>query len=990
MDAFSSRSPEELLAQTRWLRALARRLLNDPADAEDVAQEALVAALEHPPALGRPLAPWLARVAANFARRRRRSDRRRREREDESSAPLPLPSPVELVESLSVQQDVVRAVLALEEPYRSTLLLHYFYELAPAEIAARQGIPAATVRQRLKRGRDSLRERLRQRYGGEGALGAALLSLAELPVRAASPPGGGAAAPGHLPRPSPGAFPGNRLVKHALVLLAASAVVAVSWLLRPTHLASSGRGRSGAAPAPTVQEVRATALTDPPPGAGRSVAGAGADEGADEALVSTGELCVRVRREKDGQPAAGEVVLVRHVQSPLPFPDERVERTDDGGVARFLGLAPGEIRLGLLRRGDDYRWLEIEPGRELQAELGIPFGLEVSGRVVDLHGSGIAGAEIWLSECWQSVRGHVLELSDERGGFHVTDVQPDGLNWLGARAASWAPSAVRAFEGHEPGDELEIEIVLDRPGAAVSGVVRDAEGTPVAGATVLLGFQSDAWARGPGGPPHVVATDGSGAFELAGVPPGTLPLQVRAAGYGACSTAVEIRAGAAAAIEIVLRPEATVVGRVLDAAGEPVARARIFSGEKDSFASSSAISAADGGFRLAGLSGGPVQLAAEKDGAGRAAATLELSPGEERVWDPALAPARLISGTLLDPQGSPVRGAELLLFPGAGESWDQRQRVNWLETDAAGRFGADVPDVPHTLLVYGRPSSMPAPILRGLRPGIEPLELRLPSSDSLAAIIARIVGPDGEPAPGAGLTIRLPEQGERELFLQASPGEPVEVGVPPGRCEVRAEARALPALDLGERSVRSGERVDLGTIQLPAPAFVRGSLASVPDRARPSLRLEWFDARGRRLGRSPAGAREYVSPPLGPGEFTLVAQGDFLERREERLVVEEGVDQRLDLQLETAGLWRARFELPAGAARPFGLSAEVFDAEGRLRWSWEGALVPEGPIEVQVSVQPGDYRVEARTDTGLAASGTLELSGLGGDQPPVELEFTGD
>src|SRR6185503_12638824 len=47
-----------------------------------------------------------------------------------------------------------------------TLLLHYFEELSPAEIAARQGIPAATVRSRLKRGLDDLRARLDRAHDG--------------------------------------------------------------------------------------------------------------------------------------------------------------------------------------------------------------------------------------------------------------------------------------------------------------------------------------------------------------------------------------------------------------------------------------------------------------------------------------------------------------------------------------------------------------------------------------------------------------------------------------------------------------------------------------------------------------------------------------------------------------------------------------------------------------------------------------------------------
>ncbi|NUP98054.1 MAG: hypothetical protein HUU28_18000, partial [Planctomycetaceae bacterium] len=61
---------EELLAESDWVRRLARALVSDPDAAEDVAQQALVAALERPPKADRPLRPWLRVVVENFARMR--------------------------------------------------------------------------------------------------------------------------------------------------------------------------------------------------------------------------------------------------------------------------------------------------------------------------------------------------------------------------------------------------------------------------------------------------------------------------------------------------------------------------------------------------------------------------------------------------------------------------------------------------------------------------------------------------------------------------------------------------------------------------------------------------------------------------------------------------------------------------------------------------------------------------------------------------------
>src|SRR5262245_65774245 len=73
--------PERLLEHAGWIRSLARRLSRDAASADDLAQKALVAAIEHPPAPERPLRRWFAAVLRNFAREEHRTETRRVERE---------------------------------------------------------------------------------------------------------------------------------------------------------------------------------------------------------------------------------------------------------------------------------------------------------------------------------------------------------------------------------------------------------------------------------------------------------------------------------------------------------------------------------------------------------------------------------------------------------------------------------------------------------------------------------------------------------------------------------------------------------------------------------------------------------------------------------------------------------------------------------------------------------------------------------------------
>jgi RNA polymerase sigma factor (sigma-70 family) len=173
-------SPEELLANAAWLQRLAARLL-DPSNAEDVVQDTWTQALQAPPRTGSAVRPWLATVLRNLVRNRVRGARRWQTRARRISAAddAPLPTPEDLLAQHQAQRLVAELVAALEEPYRSTVLLCYGQGVAPSEVAERQGIPPGTVRWRLKRGIDDLRARLDARHGGDRkAWTAALAPLA--------------------------------------------------------------------------------------------------------------------------------------------------------------------------------------------------------------------------------------------------------------------------------------------------------------------------------------------------------------------------------------------------------------------------------------------------------------------------------------------------------------------------------------------------------------------------------------------------------------------------------------------------------------------------------------------------------------------------------------------------------------------------------------------------------------------------------------------
>ena len=165
-----SNSPSESMdlgAHARFLRLLAHRLIREEGAAEDLAQDAFVAALEQPPTNVAGIRRWLGAVARNRARLGWRAAERRRRREAVVARPEALPSTDEIAERAELYSLLADAVTALPEPYRNVVHLRFHEGLSIEEIATRSGIPKGTIRSRLHRALELLRQRLDREFGGD-------------------------------------------------------------------------------------------------------------------------------------------------------------------------------------------------------------------------------------------------------------------------------------------------------------------------------------------------------------------------------------------------------------------------------------------------------------------------------------------------------------------------------------------------------------------------------------------------------------------------------------------------------------------------------------------------------------------------------------------------------------------------------------------------------------------------------------------------------
>ena len=137
----------------------ARLVTGDAAAAEDIAQEAFLAAIRALPSFDarRPLRPWLHRIVVNraidFARARAlRQEVGADAARDPAAPPAVDPQPV---------GDVMAcALLTLGPEQRAVVVLRYLLEFTPGEIGAILDLPRGTVNSRLRRGLDALGDAL--------------------------------------------------------------------------------------------------------------------------------------------------------------------------------------------------------------------------------------------------------------------------------------------------------------------------------------------------------------------------------------------------------------------------------------------------------------------------------------------------------------------------------------------------------------------------------------------------------------------------------------------------------------------------------------------------------------------------------------------------------------------------------------------------------------------------------------------------------------
>lgn len=534
---------DRLLAHREWVRRVARAMVRDENDADDLEQGMWLDALQHPPRSARSLRGWLFTALRRDRVNARRSEDCRARREEATAHAEATPPAEDLVARADAHTRVAVAVMALAEPYRSTILYRFFEDLPPSEIARRQGVPVETVRTRLKRALAQLRARLDAEYHGHrGAW-----SLALIPS---------------LRRPSPGSTAGVSAVAAAmgaltmgvksnaaavaLVVLLLGGAVGV-WISNHDSEAIRDLPESAAVPEPDAAP-RGRART-------RAAAGVRPEEAVEQPIAAPlpqGAIVGKVVRQYD---PVGGVVQGRirtadgaALDAPVRLVFLWADETDRAGRVLFTGEtepeAPDRFSIALKAKRC---WIEVHPivgDADPETVRHGPFDVDTPEIEITLRpttriegtlrpGPAFGATSGWIyflptDGAGDPGRQPANALFDGFGAFRSPPVAAGRSYDVIVRCGDGArdPIAWGVARGVWPG-ALDVEITASPP-RVVRGRVFDADGRPPAQRTAVI-----AWPDVPGGERRLsraTYTAPDGTFEAPFLPAFRLKMMAGHAG----------------------------------------------------------------------------------------------------------------------------------------------------------------------------------------------------------------------------------------------------------------------------------------------------------------------------------------------------------------------------------------------------------------------------------------------------------------------------
>ncbi|MEM7235357.1 MAG: carboxypeptidase regulatory-like domain-containing protein, partial [Planctomycetota bacterium] len=408
--------------------------------------------------------------------------------------------PANTLESREISDRLWSEVGRLPDSVRESIFLYYYEGESTRRVARALGVTTTDVKNRLRRGRELLRNKLWRSLGAslrqvkparqeqrQSARRLKLLVFSSLTV------GGGTASAatsswGLSPVPSAGVV--TLSSKKTFTWIAVCLLLFTAGYLGGTH-SRPGDVQASVEPeeTPTSRTTRVARVETKAPPSTVAIVESQPVQPADAtpAEAAHGRLVVTVLHSGRNETANDVGVLLRPQPRPSPSWKSYFARSDGAGEASFERLPPGEYTINFDRSYPRGRWprVKVAAGELTQVRVRLPAGIRVTGQVVDGDGRPVADATILVSrDEFDGYSAAPLTTSDADGRFEFVGAQNG--RYVSARKNGYAPSRQLGLSASD-GETKEIQLVLPRPGGSLSGQVVDADGRPIENARVWVG-----------------------------------------------------------------------------------------------------------------------------------------------------------------------------------------------------------------------------------------------------------------------------------------------------------------------------------------------------------------------------------------------------------------------------------------------------------------------------------------------------------------------
>ncbi|WP_165227818.1 sigma-70 family RNA polymerase sigma factor [Aquisphaera insulae] len=981
-----------------------RRILGPGADSDDAFQATFLVLLRRARSVESlpELAPWLHGVAWRVAARARAGKARRRIEEAKAArGEATGPHPGSSAESAEVRSIVDEEIGRLPEKYRLPVVLCGLEGLSREDAADRLCWRPGVLRGRLQRGRDRLRDRLIRR----GLAPTAALAVAE-----------------GLETTAPAAVAPELLAAALSAVVRDLAVGAVAKEVTPTAAATlAGAFLRGQLLVRTTVAVTVLAA------AGLTVATL-------SALVLAAGLRTAEPPVVEARPQDVPVSKVRQFEVKVvgpggkAIPEATVEiqtpelgirrgklvgrmlfrslftTTTDGQGVLVIDLPPDckDLQILVKKQGYGQYYAEWRSGEHatvipehVAAELDPAW--QIGGVVVDPDGKPVVGASLGLSIAIKNPPGRAMPLyrgdtatTDPEGRWRFEDV-PRSMDQVGVEVnhpmfrplrRSLSRAEFERTEGRDPSARL----VLER-GLIVTGKVTDQAGKPIAEAIVRTRFNNDR---------REARTAQDGSYRLVGCEPQMARIVVLAKGHATDMKEQQLADGMSP-VDFTMKPAAGLKVKVLDAAGKPVPKARIFfqrwRGPFRYFEFDGVNQYADDNGDWSWDEAPLDDLVADICPPGGTQLPEQPIPAHDaaRVVTFRLPPTLVIAGQVVDAETKePIRTFRVV----PGGRWDANNQLSWSDQESFpasdGRFEYRPSRPDSVTLVRVEADGYASLVSRDVRRDEGDVSLRLELRRA-RGLVGKVLTPKNQAAAGASLAVGV---------------EGTQVVVGNGEFESNTDCRRATADDLGRFSLPA-QAGDFQLVILHPEGYAWIDSPATWETVR-LIRLEpWARIEGTfRIGTKPAahvpisvrvvpnrpgpagkgGPRilnwnhEAVSGPDGGFAFDRVLPGKGIIGRDITFMVDQGATEvtssckiRVDLpggrttKVDLGGSGRAivgRLELPDGVGEkvPWSFAnidggREAADSDGFPRLTV--TVAPDGRFRID-DVPPGRYRLVAR------------------------------